>query len=57
MLKYKQNEVFTMAWNTGIEARDSNLWRLIEQNERAAKKAYLKKVMPFISNNELEGFL
>ena len=46
-----------MAWNIGIEARDTNLYRLLELQQRAAKKAYLKKVMPCATNSELEAFL
>ena len=46
-----------MAWNIGIEAKDTNLYRLLELQQRACKKAYLKKVMPLISDSELEGFL
>ena len=46
-----------MVWNLGFEARDSNLWRLLELQEKAAKKAYLKKVMPCATDSELEGFL
>ena len=46
-----------MAWNIGIEARDTNLYRLLELQQRAAKKAYLKKVMPCATDSELEGFL
>ena len=46
-----------MAWNIGIDARDSNLWRLLELQQRAAKKAHLRKVMPYVTESELEGFL
>ena len=46
-----------MAWNLGLEARDTNLYRLLKENERRARKAYLRKVMPLVSDAELEGFL
>lgn len=46
-----------MAWDLGLEAQDTNLWQLMQQNERAAKKAYLKKVMPCATESELEAFL
>ena len=46
-----------MAWNIGIEARDTNLFRLLQQQKKAAKKAYLKKVMSCTTDSELEGFL
>ena len=46
-----------MAWNISIEARDTNLYRLLELQQRAAKKAYLRKVMPCVTDSELEGFL
>ena len=50
-------ELVIMAWNIGIEARDTNLYRLLEQNERAKRKAYLRKVMPCVTESELEAFL
>ena len=46
-----------MAWDIGIEARDTNLYRLLELQEKAARKAYLRKVMPCATESELEGFL
>ena len=46
-----------MAWNLGIEARDTNLFRLLQQQERVAKKAYLKKAMPCATDSDLEAFL
>lgn len=46
-----------MSWNIGIEAKDTNLFRLLQQQERAAKKAYLKRIMPIATDSELEAFL
>ena len=46
-----------MTWNIGLEVRDINLWRLLELQQRAAKKAYLRKVLPCATDSELEGFL
>ena len=53
----ESNEGFIMVWNLGIDARDTNLYRLLQENERAAKKAYIRKVMPCATESELEGFL
>ena len=46
-----------MAWKLGLQKQDTNLWRLLKENERKGKKAYLKRVMPLMSDNELEAFL
>ena len=46
-----------MAWNLGLQPEDTNLFRLLKENERKDKKAYLRKVMPLITEAELEGFL
>jgi len=46
-----------MAWNLGLQPKDANLYRLLEENERRARKAYLRKVMPLMTEAELEGFL
>ena len=57
MYHNKIKEMITMAWNLGLQPRDTNLFRLLEENERRQKKAYLKKVMPCATDSELEAFL
>ena len=46
-----------MAWNLGLQPEDINLFRLLVQNEINARKTHLKKIMPFLTEAELEGFL
>ena len=46
-----------MAWNLGLRPEDTNSFRLLKENERRQKKAYLRKVMPMVTESELEGLL
>ena len=45
-----------MKYETG-EAKETNLFQLMKQNERQERKKQLKKVMPYITDSELEGLL
>ena len=55
--RQKKEKVINMAWNLGLQPEDTNLFRLLEENERRARKAYLRKAMPLITEEGLEGFL
>jgi len=53
----KKEKVINMAWNLGLRPEDTNSFRLLKENERRQKKAYLRKVMPMVTESELEGLL
>jgi len=46
-----------MTWNLGLQPEDINLFRLLEENERRARKSCLRKLMPLLTEAELEWFL
>ena len=46
-----------MVYDLGFRKEDSNLFRLLKENERKAKKAYLKTVMPLVTETELDLFI
>ena len=50
-------ELNKMTWNIGIDAKDSNLFGMMKQNERQQRKNQLRKLMPHASDVELDGYI